>query len=78
MQNVINALVAEFKAAVVAASNAGETGRRAEEEAAFTAQGVVNSLALRLGVVDEVEKMISRELRLTGFVLSRDPEEVRL
>lgn len=76
-QTVITALVAEFKSAVTAASNAGERGHRAAEEAAFAAQGTVNSVALRLGLVDEVERAIGAELRLTGFVLSRDPEELR-
>ena len=72
-----DALVAEFKDAVTAASNAGETGRRDAEEAAFAAQVTVNRLALRLGLVDAVEAEIREMLRDSGFTLSRDLKELR-
>ena len=75
-----DALVAEFKDAVTAASNAGETGHRPAEATAFAAQVTVNRLALRLGLVDEVERELNRELRLTGLALtlSRDAKELGL
>ena len=73
-----DALVAEFRDAVTAASNAGELGRRDDEEAAFAAQVAVNRLALRLGLVDAVEAEIREMLRDSGFTLSRDMTEIGL
>ena len=73
-----DALVAEFRDAVTAASNAGERGHRDAEEAAFAAQVTVNRLALRLGLVDAVEAEIRAMLRDSGFTLSRDMTEIGL
>lgn len=75
---IVQALTAEFRAAVVAASNAGELGHGGAEEAAFTAQASVNRIAYRLDIVDEVERAIAKDLDLPGFVLSREPEELGL
>ena len=73
-----DALVAEFAAAVTAASNAGELGHSAAEEAAFVAQAAVNRIALRLGLVDAVEAGIREAIGSPTFVLSRDREELGL
>ena len=73
-----DALVAEFKAAVTAASDAGETGHRPAEAAAFAAQVTVNRLTLRLGLVDAVEAEIRKVTGLSTFTLSRDMKELGL
>ena len=73
-----DALVAEFKDAVTAASDAGETGHRPAEAAAFAAQVTVNRLTLRLGLVDAVEAEIRKVTGLSTFTLSRDMKELGL
>ena len=73
-----DALVAEFAAAVTAASNAGETGRRDAEEAAFAAQDTVNRLAVRLGLADAVEAGIREAIGFPAFTLNRDRAELGL
>ena len=65
-----DALVAEFKDAVTAASNAAPGS--AAEEAAFAAQGAVNRIAVRLGLVDAVEAGIREAIGSSTFVLNRD------
>ena len=73
-----DALVAEFKDAVTAASNAGELGRSAAEDDAFAAQAAVNRIAVRLGLVDAVEAGIREAIGSSTFVLSRDREALGL
>lgn len=65
-----DALVAEFAAAVNAASNS--TPGSAAEDDAFAAQATVNRLAVRLGLVDAVEAGIREAIGSTTFILNRD------
>lgn len=68
-QIVVAALVAEFKRA--ASANESVT-----TEAVFAAQAALNAIAIRLGLVDEVERSLRIALGFPGFELVRDPEEL--